>query len=336
MWILFTAIYGFLIGFFTVLRKKASEKTHILFVLAFSSTAGFILVSWCAGEAFALGYTNILLILAKSFLVSLIWIFELVALKNYYISSLQPISVIKVILGFFLGLLIFHEPIIWWRFIGVAIILVGLLLLNQFDKKTHKNQILQRNRTLIQNSASLSKIQIKFKMLQVGDLSQQKDVEFVNSFYPIIDSRLNRNRVKAIIFFIISCCLSETSAILDKLIIDQVSTNQMQFWFMLFISILIWIYFLILCLKQRKILINKSDFKNWAMFLVPFIHIMADRFLFSALAQPDVLVSGVSIIKQLSTVVAVVFGGLLYKEPKLLTKLIFLAIILVGIVIVLI
>ena len=46
MWILYTTIYALLIGFFTVLRKIASQKSNILFVLAFSSTLGFVLISW--------------------------------------------------------------------------------------------------------------------------------------------------------------------------------------------------------------------------------------------------------------------------------------------------
>lgn len=110
----------------------------------------------------------------------------------------------------------------------------------------------------------------------------------------------------------------------------------MQFWFMLFVAIIIWIYFFVLCAKKRKMQVQKNDWKNYLMYIIPFILIIADRFLFTALSQPNVLVTGVSIIKQLSTIVAVIFGGLLYKEPNLKYKLIYLAIILVGIIIVLV
>ena len=83
-------------------------------------------------------------------------------------------------------------------------------------------------------------------------------------------------------------------------------------------------------------LVSKSDFKNFYIYLIAFILIIADRFLFTALSQPDVLVSGVSVIKQISIIVSVVFGGIWFKEPKLKNKLAFLAIILAGIVVVLI
>ena len=83
-------------------------------------------------------------------------------------------------------------------------------------------------------------------------------------------------------------------------------------------------------------LVSKSDFKNFYIYLIACILIVADRFLFTSLSQPDVLVSGVSVIKQISIIVSVIFGGLWFKEPKLKNKLAFLAIILAGIVVVLI
>lgn len=147
---------------------------------------------------------------------------------------------------------------------------------------------------------------------------------------------MGKNRVKAIIFFSVACLLNVTSGIMDKLILNNVSTGQMQFYFMLFTSIIIWIFFFMYCWKEKKMLVNKSDWKNWIIYVLPVILIVADRFLFTGLSQPDVLVSVVSIIKQLSTIVAVIFGGLLYKEPNLKMKLTFLFMIMAGIVIVVI
>ena len=140
MWILYTTIYALLIGFFTVLRKIASQKSNILFVLAFSSTLGFVLISWSAPEAFAVNWQNIMFIFAKSFIVALAWVSELLALKNYYISSLQPISAIKIVVSFIASLLIFGETLLWWKFIGVILIFVSLILLNHFDKLFQKKQ----------------------------------------------------------------------------------------------------------------------------------------------------------------------------------------------------
>ena len=100
MWILYLVIYSFLIGFYTIYRKKATERTNILFVLSLSSTIGFLLVSWSIVESFQISINNVLIIFVKALLISFGWIFELIALNKYYISSLQPISSIKVIITF--------------------------------------------------------------------------------------------------------------------------------------------------------------------------------------------------------------------------------------------
>lgn len=332
MWVLFATIYALLIGFYTVLMKKASQKTNLLFVLAVSSSIGFLLVSWSAVEAVTLSWQYILFIFGKSIIVSLALVFELIALKNYYISSLQPISAIKVVIAFIANMLIFNEQVVWWKFIGVVIIFAGLITLNQYDRKTLKNA-----NDLNSNNIGLNKNIVKYENIGNENAYIEKNNKVSENVVVETDMQtLKKRRIKAIIFFIFSCIFNETSGILDKIILNHVSTNQMQFWFMLFVAIIIWIYFFVLCTKKRKMQVQKSDWKNYLMYIIPFILIIADRFLFTALSQPNVLVTGVSIIKLLSTIVAVIFGGLLYKEPNLKYKLIYLAIILVGIIIVLV
>ncbi len=307
MWILYASIYATIIGFFSVFKKKATAKTNTLFVLAFHSTLGFLLLSWTAFfDAFKISSQSFLFLLLKSFIVAFMWIFELIALKKYYISSLQPISSIKVVIGFVAGIIIFSEPFVWWKCIGVAIIFVGLVMLNFYDAKH-----------IVQFESSKS----NFENMNASTHDEQQ---------------LKRNRITAITLFLLSCILSEISAILDKFILNNNSPNQMQFWFMMLVSIILWICFFAACIKNKKMLVSKSDFKNFYIYLIAFILIIADRFLFTALSQPDVLVSGVSVIKQISIIVSVVFGGIWFKEPKLKNKLAFLAIILAGIVVVLI
>lgn len=306
MWILYTALYGVLIGFYTVLRKKASDKSSIIFMIALSSTVGFLLVLWISPEAFATDFRGVLLFLLKSIIVFTAWIFELIALRHYFMSSLQPINSIKVFMSFIISLLIFNEPVIWWKFSGVLIIFIGLIFLNQFDKRQLKKQ------------SSLN---------QDLQISSGQKTEF---------DKLKKKRLIAIIFFILSCCLNETSGILDKVFMDSYTPMQMQFWFMFFIAMFAWLAFLALCIKNKKMLASKRDWGNWLIYFCGIILVVADRLLFTALTDPNVLVSCVSILKQLSTIVAVVFGGLLFKEKNLKYKLVFLAFILIGIVIVLI
>ena len=88
--------------------------------------------------------------------------------------------------------------------------------------------------------------------------------------------------------------------------------------------------------KRKENAGQKNDWKNWLIYILPVMLIVVDRFMFTALAQPDAMVSVVSVLKQFSNVVSVTFGGLLYKEPNLKNKLVYLAITIVGLVAVLI
>ena len=60
---------------------------------------------------------------------------------------------------------------------------------------------------------------------------------------------------------VVACLLHATSAIQDKFIMRSISTNQMQFWFMLFSAILFWIFFFIICIKEKKMLVKKTTGK---------------------------------------------------------------------------
>lgn len=142
MWVFYTIIYAVIIGIFSVFRKKAVENANIFFSLALSSTFGFLLVCRNYSEAVALDWQYILLILLKSFIVAFAWYFEVLSFKKYYLSSLQPLSAIEVVLSFFVSMFVFSEAVAWWQFIGVFVVVLGLFLLNKNDvKDDQKNNI---------------------------------------------------------------------------------------------------------------------------------------------------------------------------------------------------
>ncbi len=343
MWITCMVIYATIIGFFAVLRKKASEQSHVLFVVAMYSTIGFLLISWTAGQAIEVSSGELCLILLKSFIIALSWMFELVALKNYMISSLQPISAIKVIIGFFASTIIFHEANSWWRYIGVAIVFIGLILLNRYDAMAEKKKIKQELSKSSEFSHSNSFINDatlgnKDAIIVKSEIPKTYQSEYYKTISLLEEAKryTRRKRILAIVCFVVSCVLSETSGILDRFIIVQVTTSQMQFWFMLFVSVLSWIFLLFVSIKNKQIPIKKSDWKNIYIYITGAILVLGDRFLFTALTDPNVLVSGVSILKQLSTVISVIVGALIFKEPNLKRKIVYLIVILTGIIIILI
>lgn len=337
MWVLFAVFYGILSGVHSVFKKKAAETSNTFFVLALSSTIGFFFVVWCAEEAFLTSWQNVLFVFSKAGIVALAWIFSLFALKNYYVSSLQPIKAIRVIISFVVGILVFNEPVIWWKFIGVIIIFASLISLNLYDKKIFKKENFIHNKIYSVDllNKSYLKNRTKFSLGNLVEVGNRNSYILASQLDYV--KKLNKKRIIAIIFFVTASILYEVSGIMDKLILNQgVTTNQMQFWQMFFVSVVLWICLLINCLIKKKNLIKKADWKNIFIYILPVVLIVGDRFLYMSLSQPDVLVSVVSVIKQLSPVTSIVLGGLWFKEPNLKYKLIFLAFVIMGIIIVII
>ena len=291
MWVLYICVYAILTGFFTIFRKQAVKDSNVFFVLSISSIIGFLLVSWKATEAVAISWEYILLIMFKALIISISWALELIAIRDYYISILQPISAIKVIIGFVASVIIFNEPVLWWQLVGVLIVVLGIAFLKKDEKE--------------------------------------------NLFLKRLDVNKKKER-KVIIFFVISCILSEISAIIDKYTLQTITSNQLQWWFMLFCAFFITLFFFGMCCYKKKMLVKKEDWKNVFMYAFPFILIFMDSLLFKGLMDPNSKASLVSIIKQLSLVVSVVVGGLLFKEKNLKNRLYYLGFILCGIVIILI
>lgn len=291
MWVLYICVYAILTGFFTIFRKQAVKDSNVFFVLSISSIIGFLLVSWKATEAVAISWEYILLIMFKALIISISWALELIAIRDYYISILQPISAIKVIIGFVASVIIFNEPVLLWQLVGVLIVVLGIAFLKKDEKE--------------------------------------------NLFLKRLDVNKKKER-KVIIFFVISCILSEISAIIDKYTLQTITSNQLQWWFMLFCAIFITLFFFGMCCYKKKMLVKKEDWKNVFMYAFPFILIFMDSLLFKGLMDPNSKASLVSIIKQLSLVVSVVVGGLLFKEKNLKNRLYYLGFILCGIVIILI
>ena len=89
-----------------------------------------------------------------------------------------------------------------------------------------------------------------------------------------------------------------------------ISTDNLQFWFMLLMSLMYLAYILI---KREKINF-KSCIKNPYIYLLSIMLIVADKLLFIANADPNSKVTMMTLIKQSSVFVTIASGKLIYKE----------------------
>lgn len=130
-----------------------------------------------------------------------------------------------------------------------------------------------------------------------------------------------------IIFAFLSCALNAVSGTMDKILMKDLSSSQLQFWYMLF---LVLFYFLYALFRKQKI--NwKTTLKNKWIWLLSLLFVIADRALFIANADPSSKVTMMTLIKQSGCIVTILGGRFVFKEKNILHKLICAVIIICGI-----
>lgn len=135
-------------------------------------------------------------------------------------------------------------------------------------------------------------------------------------------------KIVFVIIALVSCMLNAVSATMDKYLMStDLTSGQLQFWYMFFMVLYYGIYILI-----KRIKINwKSIVKNYWIWILSVLFVLADRALFIANAQPDSRVTVMTLIKQSCCVVSIVGGKLVFKEKNILFKLFCAGIIVAGI-----
>ncbi|MDO6516688.1 EamA family transporter [Zobellia uliginosa] len=129
--------------------------------------------------------------------------------------------------------------------------------------------------------------------------------------------------------------LGASSGLYDKFLIQSLTLNPqtLQFWFC-FYTILILL--LILSITWFPHAEKRKAFKwRWSIPLVGMLLQIADYFYFKALQDPDALIMLLSAIKRSQIIIAVVVGGLIFKEQNKRKKLVPLAGIMIGVFLIL-
>lgn len=126
-----------------------------------------------------------------------------------------------------------------------------------------------------------------------------------------------------------SCLLNAASGIVDKYLMatKAITSIQLQFWFMLMLSSMYYIYIRI---KGQKVdLVGCA--KNPYIYILSFLLIAGDRLLFIANSYAASQVTVMTLLKQSSVIVAILIGKFAYGE-KIARKLLCAGIIVSGIV----
>lgn len=129
--------------------------------------------------------------------------------------------------------------------------------------------------------------------------------------------------------------LGATSGLYDKFLIQNLQLNPqtLQFWFCVYTLVILIVILSITWLpfKEKR----KAFTFRWSIIAVGILLQTADYFYFKALQDPEAMIMLLSAIKRSQILIAVVIGGLLFKEKNKRKKLVPLLGILIGVLFIL-
>ena len=128
-----------------------------------------------------------------------------------------------------------------------------------------------------------------------------------------------------VLFALASCMLNAISGLLDKILTKDITSAQLQFWYMLY-------YLVYIIIVKEKIHVKES-LKNPWIWLLAILFVIADRSLFLANANPESRISIMTLIKQSGCIVTILAGKFIFHEKNIGYKLICAAVIIAGIVV---
>ncbi len=142
---------------------------------------------------------------------------------------------------------------------------------------------------------------------------------------------INFKRNKWIFAIIGATFLGASSGLYDKFLIQTLALNPqtLQFWFCWYTVLILLVILSITWFPFKE---KRKAFKwRWTIVAVGILLVAADYFYFKALQDPDALIMLLSAIKRSQILIAVVVGGLVFKEQNKRKKLIPLTGIMIGV-----
>lgn len=126
----------------------------------------------------------------------------------------------------------------------------------------------------------------------------------------------------------ISTFLNAVSGTLDKILMRTMTSGQLQFWYMLYMLI----YYAIYVIITRTKINWKTVLKNYHIWAIAIMFIIADRCLFIANGDPNSAVTVMTILKQVCVIVTIIGGRIFFKEKDIAYRIFCAVIVSAGIV----
>lgn len=265
-------------------------RNTVMEVLVAYTVLSLIMVVPQAKDAGGLELKYYFLIAFKSFCMFIAWICSFNSLKKLPVSLFGILSLSRVLFATLLGVLVLHETMGALQITGLVLVCSGLLML-KFKPNANKTD-------------------------RVVPLVAEE-----------INPSVKENITIYVIIAFISCLMNSISGFMDKILMKDITSSQLQFWYMLFIVFYYAVYILI---KKEKI--SLSVIKNPWVWILAVLFVTGDKALFIANADPDSKISVMTLIKQSACIVTILGGKFIFKEKGIAWKLLCASVIISGIV----
>lgn len=280
MWMALVLFYGLAKGFREVIKKKSLEKNTIIEVLFFYTLISFLMVTPDVENAWGITWEQCGFTALKSLIIFMAWLFSFKAIQQLPISYYGILDLSRVLFATLLGVLILGEVMSCYQIAGLAMVMLGLLLL-------------------------------RFR----GNSHRETDQERVEGKY--------------VVMAFASSILNAVSGFMDKILMREMNSSQLQFWYMLFLVLFYTIYILV---TRTRIRFGKL-IRNYWIYALSLLFVLADRALFIANGMESSRITVMTLIKQSGCIVTILAGRVLYKEKNIAYKSFCAAVIIAGIVI---
>ena len=314
MWMLLVLVYGLLKGAREIAKKKAMERNSVMEVLVIYTLISFLLVVPSAPKAGGLEPHFFIWIAIKSIFIFVAWIFSFHSLKKIPISLYGVLDLSRVLFATSLGIFVLGETLNINQIFGLIFVSAGLLLLKFKPRfliklfKYNDEGASKSDKSDLEGTASSTTIPAPAPVDTTPPASCHS-----TTFY--------------VILALTSCMLNAGSGFLDKILMQDMTSSQLQFWYMLF---LICYYLLYILITREKI--HFTVFKNPWVWSMAIMFVIADKSLFIANGMEGSRITVMTLIKQSGCIVTILAGRFIFKEKNTGYRLFCAGIVILGIV----
>lgn len=299
-WIFLVLLYGVIKGVRDICKKLAMKKNSVMEVLVTYTFLSFLFVIPMAPKAGGLEPKYFIFIAIKAFCIFLAWICGFKSISKLPVSLYGILDLSRVLFATFLGIAVLGEKPALFQSLGLFFVCGGLILLR------YKPPFLKK----------------LFRWEETAKIEAENPVEIEAAKTDFFHST-----TFYVILALLSCGLNAISGFLDKVLMKDMTSNQLQFWYMLFLVIYYIIYILI---TREKI--HLSVFKNQWIWIMAIIFVIGDKALFIANGMEGSKITVMTLIKQSGCLVTILGGRLIFKEKNTNYRLFCAIVIIIGIV----